>query len=111
VNVKVFPLNEAVINEDAVTDELTNPNPVICADELIVPAGNALPKEDVGTNADTLLALPTHAYPCCKDAVKLPERNKSPAVFIDTPIELPKPSCKPIKVADAVLLVAKCISD
>jgi hypothetical protein len=111
VNVKVFPLNDAVIKEDAVTDELTNPNPVICADDDIVPAGVAPPKEDVGTNADTLLELPTHAYPCCNEAVKLPERYKFPPVFTDIPIELPKPSCKPIKVADAVLLVAKCISD
>jgi hypothetical protein len=111
VNVNVFPLNEAVIKDDAVIDELTNPNAVICAEEDIVPAGVAPPKDDVATNVVLPAALPTYVNPCCKDAVKLPERNKSPAVFIDTPIELPKPSCKSIKVADAVLLVAKCISD
>ena len=107
VNVNVFPLNDAVIKDDAVTDELTNPNAVICADELIVPAGVAPPNDDVGTNVFLLLLSPTHAYPCCNDALKLPERYKFPPVFTDTPIELPKPSCKPIKVADAVLLVAK----
>jgi len=49
----------------------------------------------------------TQTYPFAKLAVKLPERDKSPPVFTDTPIELPKPSCNSIKVADAVLFVAK----
>ena len=30
VNVKVFPAKDAVTNDDAVTDELTKPNEVIC---------------------------------------------------------------------------------
>ena len=72
VKVKVFPLNDAVTNELAVTDELTNPNAVICALPEIVPVGNAPPNDDVATKLDTPLALPTHAYPSCNDAVKVP---------------------------------------
>jgi hypothetical protein len=59
VNVKVFPLNEAVINELAVTDDETKPNDVICADELIVPAGTELPiLPDMRYNVFGLVKLP-----------------------------------------------------
>ena len=43
VNVIVAPAADAVTNEDAVTDELTNPNAVICELPDIVPAGTPLP--------------------------------------------------------------------
>ena len=103
-------LNDAVINEDAVMDEDTNPNAVICAEEDIVPAGIVPPpppKEDVDTVVVLPLALPTHTYPCCNEAVKLPDKNKSPAVFTSIPIEFPYPSCKVVKEGVATLSVPK----
>jgi hypothetical protein len=72
-----------------------------------LPLTNVSMKDEVGTVIVLPIELPTQTYPSCNEAVKLPARDKSPPVFTDTPIELPKPSCKSIKVADAVLLVPK----
>jgi len=49
VNVSVLPLKEAVISEDAVTDELTKPNAVICELPETVPAGIKVANDDVET--------------------------------------------------------------
>jgi hypothetical protein len=46
-------------------------------------------------------------YPCCNDAVKLPDKNKSPAVFTPIPIEFPNPSCKVVKEDVATVSLPK----
>ena len=89
VNVRVLPLNDAVIKLLPVIADVTEPN------------------EDVGTKDVLLLPSPTHAYPFARDAVKLPLIDKLPDVLTLIPIELPKPSCNPTNVDDAVLSVSK----
>jgi hypothetical protein len=81
VKVIVEPAADAVTNEDAVTDELTKPNAVICADELTVPVGIApLPLTSGITtpNVDESPFVNVKVFPA-KDAVvkpKLAEVNK-----------------------------------
>jgi hypothetical protein len=87
----VYALNEDVITNEPVLIKLAN--------------------EDVATATVLPTLLPTYVYPFCKEAVNEPESDKSPAVFTEIPIGLPYPSSKPISVAEAVLLVPKCISD
>ena len=98
----------AVTNKLAVIEDDTKPNAVICALPDIVPAGTLPPpKEDVETVVVLPLLLPTQTYPFCKEAVNEPEIDKSPVVLTETPIGLPYPSSNPIRLALAVLSVAK----
>ena len=52
-----------------------------------------VPNEDVDTNVETLLPLPTQLYPCCKDAVNVPVALKLPVISCD-----PDTLTVPIKV-------------
>jgi hypothetical protein len=80
VNVIVLRFTLAVTNELAVIEELTKPNPVICADEDIVPAGIVLPLTSGITTPNVVVSpfVNVKVFPA-KDAVtnvKLAEVNK-----------------------------------
>ena len=87
MKVNVCPLKDAVIKEDAVTDELTKPNALICAEDDIVPTGIALAVKlapymfaDVDISLDDDNAVPvrtndvftTLTFPFNADRSKLP---------------------------------------
>jgi hypothetical protein len=94
VNVKfLVPLsNDAVTKELAVTEELTNPNVLICADDDITPAGKTPLPVKLAANIfpDEDILVPS------KEIFKL----------------LPKPSCNTVIVPETnALLVPKCAND
>jgi hypothetical protein len=88
----VLLLKDAVIKEDAVTDELTNPNAVICALLDIVPAGvTPLP-----------VRFAANIFP--EELILVPSKE----MFNDCPI----PSCNTVIVPGTnEVLVPKCARD